>query len=312
MENQNILVTGVPRSGTTFLGRVIALSPQTNYLWEPLNSRFRMGMEYHYPYLGSSSSLKKKQVCNDIIRNTVDYKNLKANYGRYKKDPGGLWMLFKINLGWKIAALKHRLYKPQVSVIKDPIALFLSRYLMEEFDFKIIVVLRHPAAVYLSRRGLGWEHDFDLWRSQDDFYSEHYRDYEGVLEGFSKDLIANSSLHWLVCYGYVRRLLDLSLENLLIVRHEDLCRQPEEELKRVFSFLSLDFTPKISRGLTQLTGGSKVERVSRDLSRVERRDANRLSDKWKMGITQEDLERIKGITGEIASFFYPEKEFWTL
>jgi hypothetical protein len=49
MEKQYILVTGVPRSGTTILGRMIAFSPSVNYLWEPFNNKYRNGIPDYYP-----------------------------------------------------------------------------------------------------------------------------------------------------------------------------------------------------------------------------------------------------------------------
>jgi hypothetical protein len=60
MQNKNILVTGIPRSGTTALGRMIGFSKHANYVWETFNNKYRVGVP-DYPYIGSATTENKNK-----------------------------------------------------------------------------------------------------------------------------------------------------------------------------------------------------------------------------------------------------------
>lgn len=313
----NLLVTGVPRSGTTFLGRVIAFSPLVNYLWEPFNQKYRKGIPDYYPYIGHSSSFYKKQIYKKIINDTIKYKNLNSVININKNDNFAI-KLFKfvgINKNffrYKLCQIKNYLFDYKILLIKDPIAIFLTEYLIKEFDFKVIVSIRHPAAVYDSRKKLNWIFNYNWWERQKDFNKDILKEHKYYHLNFKNNLIINSSVHWLICYSYIDKLVQQYKENILIVRHEDLSNKPIEEYRYIYKWLSLEFDDKISHKINKITKGNKIEKTSSNLAKLESRNSQKVIFKWKESLTIDELKAIENITYKISKKYYKDKKFWTL
>ena len=73
MPNQKILVTGVPRSGTTVLGRMMGFSSNVNYVWEPFNLKYRTGIPDYYPYIGAETEDEKRELYDKFINSIFIY-----------------------------------------------------------------------------------------------------------------------------------------------------------------------------------------------------------------------------------------------
>ncbi|NIW45632.1 MAG: sulfotransferase family protein, partial [Gammaproteobacteria bacterium] len=70
-----ILVTGVHRSGTTWVGKMIAASPQVTYISEPLNMHHRPGVmrapvDHWYQYICEDNQDEYLKP----LRDTLDYR----------------------------------------------------------------------------------------------------------------------------------------------------------------------------------------------------------------------------------------------
>ena len=81
-----ILVTGAPRSGTTVLGRLLALSSSVAYLWEPFNQRYREGIPDYYPYCGPASPPEKTRFYDELIEQTLQMRNLNPHIEFFDRD----------------------------------------------------------------------------------------------------------------------------------------------------------------------------------------------------------------------------------
>src|SRR6185437_11687325 len=125
-----ILVTGAHRSGTTWVGRVLAAStnPALGYLWEPFNPRHRPGT---FP-----------------VRFPRYFEYLCAENGRPYVEPMSAALAFRDRPGGAAA------------LVKDPIALFSSEWLAATFGMRVVVMIRHPAAFAVSIRRRNWRHRF--------------------------------------------------------------------------------------------------------------------------------------------------------
>ena len=138
-----ILVTGVPRSGTTFTGECINLSPEVLYLWEPFNSKSRRQLKQFYPYIGPSSSIKKIQWYRKFISDTINLRKLKSTKTPKSTDPV-LIKLIKyagINrsfINYKKTQIKAVTSSHSTLLIKDPASFFLTNFLIEEFDLSLV------------------------------------------------------------------------------------------------------------------------------------------------------------------------------
>lgn len=315
VENQNILVTGVPRSGTTLIGRIIAFSNDVNYIWEPFNLKYRCGIPDYYPYSGKETNDEKRLFYDNLIKDTIRLKNLKpvitVNPGdsiikRIVKKMG----INRTTFWWyRWPQIKKLAYNPPVSLFKDPIGIFLCGHLVSKYNFKIIVAVRHPAAVTSSRKNLEWHFDFNWWKNQKDLYDAHFKKIETILMNYDMDIITETAFHWLTCYSYVQKLKDIWPDRIMMVRHEDVCENPVGELEKVFKWLGLRYDNKIITKIKEITTGDKLEKSTMTLATLEKRDAKNLIYKWKPEISQDQLDRIREITKSVSSAYYSENEW---
>lgn len=318
ISKQNIFITGVPRGGTTILGRMIAFSSDVNYLWEPFNLKYRVGVPDYYPFIGNDSSNEKKFFYSKLIQDTINLKNLNPvitinPHDSIIKRVGKKLGLNRTTFLWyTIPKIKKIFSNPNLLLIKDPIGIFLSEYLITEFNFKIIVTVRHPAAVATSRKSLNWQFDFNWWREQEDFYMEHFKKIDGKLEKYNLDFIHETSFHWLTCYSYIQKIKEKYPDSIMVLRHEDICEKPVHELEKVFNYIGLTNSSAIVNKIEKITSGSQLEKSTLNLAKLEKRDAKKLIYKWKRDISQKELEIIKDITSSVSLLYYSKEDFWNI
>jgi len=295
-----ILVTGVPRSGTTFVGRVLALAKDTSYLWEPFNSKYRKGVPDYYPYIGPSSPPEKVVFYSRLINTTLQLRELRANVTIHSSD--GLFRRLvkqcgvdKTQVRWTLTRLKALVKPPTTLIIKDPIATFLSRFLIEQFGFMVVVVARHPGAVYCSRRALGWDFDFSWWLKQADMRNDLFL-VPGRLPP-PENRLACSVTQWRIAYDYLLQVCAEFRDQSICVRHEDLCLDPIGQFSRLYHRLGLRFDDEVSRSIVSFTTGKDLEAKGTDKAVLRRRNARKLVDKWKKKISQEEIQIIEELAG---------------
>ncbi|WP_058308620.1 sulfotransferase family protein [Gracilibacillus massiliensis] len=316
-----IFITGVPRSGTTFLGRTLAFSKDIIYLWEPFNEKYRKGIPDYYPFISKNSSESKLRIYNKLIDNTINFRELNSNVTVYEGDGFLKKNLKQIGLDWtffryKLAMIKKFFMKNRTTLIKDPIGIFLTEHLISEYDFKVVITMRHPAAIVNARKKLKWEFDFNWWEQQKDLNKEHFSKikskYIGHLEEERLDVLDQSIIHWVTSYQYIENLKSKYPDNIFLVRHEDLCINPLTEFGKIFSFCGIEFNEKIKKKITKITTGETIEKKTNVLANLERRKAEDLVYKWKKNTTEADLNRIKKLTYPIGVKYYNEKHYWEL
>ena len=137
-----LLVTVVPRSGTTWLARLLATAPHTALAGrEPMNPRGRQ-----YALGGTVSGWTRLEEPTPrqrrLLRST--YRGLNPRtYGRYGRHQ------------WRGPLPGTRL------VVKDPFAMLSTPAIAAVTGAVPIQVYRHPGAVLASYRRMGWQPDLD-------------------------------------------------------------------------------------------------------------------------------------------------------
>ena len=314
--DRKFLVTGAPRSGTTVLGRIMAGSPAVNYLWEPFNNRYRANVPDYYPYIGASSPAAKRTAYNDLVQATLRLKQLDAYIAIRENDSLPVRMGKRLGLNrnfvhYRQVQLRQRLRRPTTLLCKDPIAVFLSQYLVEEHGFTVVGIVRHPVAVAESRRRLNWRFDFDWWRAQPDLYQEHVQAIDADLRDEDvTDGAVQAAYHWLTCYRFLHALKVRHPDRVLLVRHEDLCLLPTETTTECMNFVGLPAADKLLAQARVLTSGKQLEMSSHHMARLESRAAQELVFKWKQSVTPQDFATLTRVTEEFARTWYPEPEYW--
>ena len=318
MMKQNVLVTGTPRSGTTFLGKILSFPLTVNYIWEPFNKNYRLGIPDYYPYLSDNSSQDKFKVYDKIINDTINLKNLtpvviiNKGDGIIKRKVKKIGINKTTYLWYKKPIIKKYLLNPKTTVYKDPIGIYLSQYLIEKYDFKIIGVIRHPAAVISSRENLKWRFNFNWWKQQKELYDDLYSKFDKQRDNYPNCFVSEAAFHWLTCYSYLHNIYTRYPNNCIIVRHEDICENPVLETGKMYKWLNIKISKRCISKIRKITSGRNIERTSENLAKLENRNAKELVYKWKSRINEDQLNLIMKITNKISNIYYKEPSLWSL
>lgn len=164
MQNKKpILVSGSHRSGSTWVGRTIALEPTIGYIHEPFNpnpypyqvGRYTARFKHWFMYICSDN----EHICLRELEDTLAFRyNLSQAlhqlfFDRSHHDPIESLRILREYL----ICSKNRLIQVR-PLVKDPIALFSAEWMAEKFEMNVIVCIRHPAAFVGSLKVANWKY----------------------------------------------------------------------------------------------------------------------------------------------------------
>jgi hypothetical protein len=148
----DIVITGMHRSGTTWLGRALSKIAGIEVLNEPFN--------VDHGVKGVPRWYLDHRIKEDINFAFDTFREIESGIAKYRWDPSlkkPLKSLAKLFVGNR----EKRFYKkivlenPNRLVIKDPFLLMLTPELIKR-EIKTIVSVRHPGALLLSLRRMQW------------------------------------------------------------------------------------------------------------------------------------------------------------
>ncbi|MEL6582151.1 MAG: hypothetical protein AAFQ14_20580 [Cyanobacteria bacterium J06621_12] len=307
-----VYVTGVPRSGTTFVGKVLSMPLEVDYIHEPFNPQCGMiGLDRWYPYVRAEIDTEEMQSFHEIAENLFSY-NFKFKKYIPRKDP---WQrkLIKSLVGSR-GEFYLRIAKSnpfhQTAVIKDPIGNLLTEYLHHNFQVKPVIVVKHPLSFIASLKRVNWWIQTS-WITDnqphlvEDYFSDELdfvnREYGSLLEG--------SAAYWRATY---KVLLEQASRHpdWQVVTIEELSEDPLNVFQNLFSHLELPWSDSVQRKIMKLTRGSNN---STDAQGGKVQDFNRNSkDIFAMrrrSLSNQERQAIFDIVKDIALQVYPESSF---
>ena len=294
-----IIISGSPRSGSTWIGRVLEVHPDTRYVHEPFNigierknSPFKYWMEGVLDNQNQTHLSKVKTYLN----------------GFYSVDKSFVQEEFKKVKGWSTLRdffwiLKER--RRLTSIIKDPIAFFALEWLSENISDKVIITIRHPAAVVASLKQKQWGYDFSQMPKQPELMDSFLKPFKKEIELFAateKSIVEQGALLWNCVYAVNIELMK-SHKDWLFVKNEDLSLDPMGEFTRVFKFLEMPFDESVVKYVKETTTAKDGEES------LLVRDSKKNVDKWKNILSLEEISFIKEYTKDIWGNYYTENDW---
>jgi hypothetical protein len=305
---EHILVTGSMRSGTTFVGNVLSQYRDLFYLHEPFNKVWGVqGVGHWFPYAHDAN--RYADLADRLLEMNVSY--------RVDNRSGPLKQVVKSVVGGRLhwRAWYYRLVARYFAglLIKDPLAALSSRYFHQEHDVAVVILVRHPLAFFHSNRRLGWDFDLSELRDQEALVERHLQDERKLLEKENLSYVQRLGLLWRCIYSTLREFTKERKDcgHWVIVRHEDLCLNPHEQFRRVFSAVEREMTPELDTFIADCTQAeSRGKREEAEHDRIKR-NSRSLVDYWKDEVSLEEAHSIRDIVGEAATPYYDEKS-WDL
>lgn len=297
-----ILVTGGHRTGTTWVGRMLAANPQVAYISEPLNVLHRPGVlrakvDHWYQYVCEENEGGYLAAFEELL----DYR-----YHQWDELRSIRSLKDFLRMGRDFAIFYNGLMRGQRVLLKDPFAIFSLPWFVKRFHFKAVVTVRHPAAFASSLKRLGWNFDFNDLLNQPLLM-------RGILEPFRDrmrsiqpdDVIGQASLLWTMIYRTVHSTRDL-IPDLLVVRHEDLSRDPITGFRSLYESLSLGFTPRVEKSILASSSSENPAELSRKKVHSVKLDSRANVDNWKKRLTDEEASRVREMTQDVLALYYSE------
>jgi hypothetical protein len=305
-DNHPILVTGAHRSGTTWVGRVIDLSPHVGYVNEPFNPTHQPGicgcrfpLWFQYVHAGNEHLFKPGLAA------TLDFR-----YGHLAQ----LRHARSVEEARRLAIdgchfLRYRFRRAR-PLLKDPIAAMSAGWLSTTFAAQTLVVVRHPAAFAHSVRRLNWSHPFRDFLLQPELMAHHLDAFEPEIRRLAErehEILDQASLLWRIIYSVLLTHRRAHPE-WLFVRQEDLAGDPVEGFARVFSWLGLEYSEPIRRGIRWYSSGFPEAEATAEAHAI-RRDSQMTRHSWRGALSPTEVAKLRTAVEAVSVEFYADADW---
>lgn len=320
-----ILVTGSHRSGSTWVGEMLALSPLTTYISEPFNLDHRGTFRYisnqneldkwkfRFKHNGLAAELDFYHYIQDIIK--YSYFSYYYIYSATRDIRGTKSLNYPIEYLKRVVRKSKTLSTYRAAnirpLLKDPIAVFSAEWLANRFDMDVVVLIRHPAAFVSSLKRLNWTYNFSWFLEQPLLIKDYLYPFKSELKEYAereKDIIDQGILLWKIIH-YVIDKYRKQHPDWLFFRHEDLSRQPERIFATLFHNLDLEYSEKISRAIQSYSSTENQREAPKDTAHFLKRDSNANIWNWKTRLSPAEIDRIRTGVEEISRAFYSEQDW---
>ena len=153
-----IFVTGIPRSGSTFVGNVLSFPLQVDYIHEPFNPQCGLpGVSSWHRYIRATPDTPEMKSLSELIRPVFDYDFKLRTY--FPDNNAAHQKLLKSVVGSRGPFyLRMARLNPfhQAAIIKDPIGNLMAEYLYVAHGVKPLIVIKHPISYIASLRRVNW------------------------------------------------------------------------------------------------------------------------------------------------------------
>jgi hypothetical protein len=302
-----ILVTGINRSGTTWVGHTLARAPGVALVYEPFSPDHRRGilraatphwftyvrgdppgrlaadvrrmLEFRYSYAAEIRSIRSPRDAGRMVRDATRF----ARWRRAGRRP----------------------------LVKDPIAVLAAPWLAREFDMQVVVTIRHPAAYASSMRRLGWTHDFSGFLRQPGLVDDLVPGLRNDIEAMARepgDILDQAGLLWNVIHAVITRYRR-DHADWTFVRHEDLSAAPVAGFRDIAGRVGVDFTPGVEAYVVETTGPGNPAEAGRGVIHQLRRDSAASARTWHDRLTPGEIAKVRARTEAIASAFYSDDDW---
>lgn len=308
--NQHILLTGAPRSGTTFAGHIIALAGNVGYVREPFNSDFGLhGLPHQFLYLyeGMADEATYRDMAASLVAGRAAFKRMPVRGANTRRQALGRALF---GSGTHYSYMKAR-YNPQVSryLFKDPMACLASQYLHDQFNVQVIIMVRHPLPTIASMRRVNLDHRLDDLVAQKYLYQTYLKDILGGVRLERISSLERRALLW-SCLYYMLYNFSKDHEGYIVLPHEHLAHQPQSAMQSLFGQLGLEFDSHIQEKLKTMTEHPESPgRLSGNKMHVLKRNSQKLLSENYGKFDPGELRVIHSLTDDVTKLFYSSTDW---
>lgn len=316
-----LLVTGLPRSGTSWVGKMLEASGEVVYVNEPMNPQHPPGhspgvlnarVTRQFQYISPEDDEAWARAFTDTL--ALRYQlapELRANHGAYD-----LARMAKYLTGFTAGRLRGRR-----AMLDDPFAVLSTGWLVQRMGVQAVVLVRDPVSFVGSWRKLGWAMHFHELLEQPLLVRDHLEPYVDRMRSLvgSPDWLARTCLLWEATYDIVDRSFR-DLPGVSLVGYEDLVADPLEGFRRLYGDVGLTWSAQArERVLAATTGGEGSASGSHrwslrgGLSRTAYRpmSSETALSTFRGRLSAEEIDRVRELTAAVAARMLPQRRLDT-
>jgi hypothetical protein len=309
----------MPRTATSWVGKMLQASGRLVYVNEPLNPRhppgrspgvLRADVEHAFQYIGEENERDFLPAFRDTVR--LRYHPL-AELRRNHR-PYDVLRAVKYTGGFALGRLRGRRV-----LLDDPYAVFAAPWLHRRVGCQVVVTVRDPVATVSSWQRLGWRPRLEELLAQPalvrDRLARFRSELEAAVAGGSVDGVDAASLLWRVIYATVAAYRR-EIAGLEVVRHEDLSVDPLAAFAGLYDRLGLPLGPDAERAITRATSSGADQGVMRwslaggvSKTAARRLDSRANLEVWRERLSPAQAARVRELTTDVAAGYgYPGQE----
>jgi len=309
--NNWIFVTGVIRSGTTFLGKILSIPLEIDYIHEPFHGGYTLpDRRFLLPHYVRP---------NDLSEAAQRYREQVAHLYRYNiamrtsHHPDDAWYRTAIKtLVGSRGPYYLRLAKwnpfHQAAVVKDPIGKMVAGFLHREFDTTPVIIVRHPVSLAASLARLEWWPEVREFAVQEDLIADYFADEPDFLFRSWPNRMLEAMAHWRVTYKVLLRQA-AQYPDWQVVTHEELSKRPIEVARHLYNALDLPWSDAVARTIRKLTSGSNSATVRPGRVQDFKRDSASIFQLRRDSVPIEQRRQIFEVVKDVALDLYSLDSF---
>lgn len=302
-----ILVTGAHRSGTTWVGAMLAQPRDVELIHEPFNPTTSAGVSggpfgRFFQYVCAENEAEYAPHVDRTLRFSYDLRAQLSDVRSPKE---------AVRTAQGIARFARGRVRRARPLLKDPIAVFSSEWIADRYDAQVVVLARHPASFASSLLRLGWTHDFGSFLAQPLLMRDHLAPYEDEIRRFASEehtALEQAILLWRLIYGTLTVFRERR-PDWTFVRHEDLSLDPVAGFADLYATLEIPFDDRARQRIQEASSAENPDELR------ERHDvrlhSRAIVDAWRRRLSADEIEQIRSGVEDVAPAFYGPED-WEL
>ena len=289
-----IIISGIPRSGTTPLGIVLSSIKGFSMIYEPFNANQGIiDVQFNYPYPGKNISVKEFQ---SIFNNLVQFKS--SFKKGYLKHDSVVKRIFKTFFGNE-SSLSYFKAKKSSSVkqllIKDPFLLFSSEELC--VNHKVIICYRPLLPLAASFKRMKW--DFKEFEDLINFFPKNsIKSFRFKASDQISSNVIGAIQFYELFYHYMNNINPN--KNLYFFSQQEFSTDPIKEISNLLKWLELEVSDEIIHLSQSLNRGksSKLRIPEKSIQHDNNYNKKYSNEYYKLVLTKEEIELINTFVAE--------------
>ncbi|MFN8411970.1 MAG: sulfotransferase domain-containing protein [Anaerolineales bacterium] len=300
-----LLVTGIHRGSTSWVGRMLAASGGLTYANEPLSVSHRRGVlgvevKHWYTYVNAENEVQFLPAFQRL---------LDLRYQTFKEIPTIRSVKDILRMGRDFTSFTEGRLRGNRVLLKDPFASFSTPWFADRLGCQVVIAIRHPAAFVSSLKRLNWPFQIEDLLVQPMLMRDYLERDRAAFESIgADDVIGRACLLWTALYRTIHETLQTRTD-LITVRHEDLSLNPVQGFRELYQKLGYEFTPAAEEAVVNSSSSENPTKLAQNKTHSVKLDSRANLNNWKKILTAEEVTRIRKMTEGVSEFFYSDEEW---